>query len=162
MSIQKVRRSLAVRGAVYFGAAADAGIERSAAGTLRLLGSNDAAPGTIDSPTILTPTITTPTITGGASIAGGTLTTPTLSSPTMTSPTATGGTFNMQDGRVRIGTVDAALGTTTTLPTDVPGLIRVGVSGGTPQIGFVVGGTAYVLSAAAAGTGAVSMFANPA
>ena len=130
MGIQKLRSDAVAMGKLYFGADGDAGIQRSAAGTLQILGSNGAAPGTVDSPVVLTPSVT-------------------------------GGTLNMQNGRVRVGTVAAALGTTTTMPSDVPGHIRLGHSGGTFQIGFTHNGTTVVMSIPA-GTGPVTWAANPA
>lgn len=48
MSVHKIRRNLAVAGNLFLGSAADAGLARSAAGTIRPLGSNGLAGGTID------------------------------------------------------------------------------------------------------------------
>lgn len=139
MGIQKLRQDAVAMGKLYFGSEADVGLERSAAGIVQVLGSNGAAPGTI----------------AVGVIQGATLTTATL-----TSPTVNGGTLNMQDGRVRVGTVVGALGTTSVLPTNVPGLIRVGHSVGTAQLGFVHNGTTFVLEGTA--DGAVTMRVNPA
>ena len=126
MGVQKIRRALAVSGPIYLGSGADVGIERSAAGTLRLLGSNDAAPGTIDSPAILAPTF---------SGAGA-------------------GILDMVAGEIRTGTVDGAL-TNANMGTAKPGRLIIGQNGATIQFGFVHKGTAFIFSALA-GTGAVS------
>jgi len=70
---------------------------------------------------------------------------PTLTTPTITGPTITGGVLNMKDGTVRVGTVAAALGTSN-LATEDAGLVRVGFSGGTLQVGVVLNGTAFILA----------------
>ena len=109
MGIEKVRRRLAVRGSLVFGAAGDVGLQRKSANLLETL-SGDA--------------------------------------------------LDLSSREIRIGTVIAALGTTTHLPTTKEGLLRVGFSGGSAQLGFVLNGTAFVLEGTTGG--AVTMRVNPA
>ena len=74
--------------------------------------------------------------------------------------TLSGDILDLADRELRGGTISAALGTTSNLPTTKAGLIRLGFSAGTAQLGFVLNGTSYVMEGTTGG--AVTMRVNPA